>query len=177
MVDLFDYFQCNNKGTWYEKFEQLIESEFNLCADIQAYAIYDEHDAQENIKELCQPGKTSIYGVDDNIKFILNCFYLWKQGYSIEQFPNVIARPKSLGDFAETEIRNYAFKNELAEGNTVRWATRRLIIDEFKWIKEGVLNNITPTDTLAETFKKSILIHRGGKICNSIKELKHLTMQ
>lgn len=151
MIDLLEYFDNHVEGTYYERFctrIQRVDDEesvvFGLEPSILEYKLYDEVELEDKFRSICQPPDN--YTSEDDSWFILISFYFFHHNIYIRQFPKLFERPKSLLDFAYTDIRQYAFDNGYTNGDMseVKWAIRRQIIREL--VFERSTQGVIPTD-------------------------------
>lgn len=140
MVNLLSFFEENYSDTYYIQLKDFVKSKryyYSCFGDIIgeeniSYDMYDINEIIEKFKEICQPDRG--YTDDDNSWFILISFYFWKNGYTLDQFPNIFERPKNIKSFAYDDIRQFAIKHGMVKNDgSVAWATRRQIINEFSF--------------------------------------------
>lgn len=148
MICIYDYYSKNIKedSFYYFTFNNDIESYFIFNDD---YKYFDEKELINRFRLLTYPAND--YSEDENMEFILICFYLNNQGYYIEQFPNFLERPTNVGSFS-LEMREYI----LSQGNSngvVPWAERRLLSNSLIFSRNDI-PNISITEDLNELFKK-----------------------
>lgn len=155
MIDLLEYFDNHAEGTYYERFctkIQRVNDEyaviFGVDPSLLEYKLYDEVELEDKFRLICQPPDN--HTSEDESWFILISFYFFRHNIYIRQFPKLFERPKSLLDFAYTDIRQYAFDNGYTNGNmtTVRWFIRRQIISELVFEKSGP--GVIPTEEIVE---------------------------
>lgn len=118
-----------------------IKQEFEVC---------DTEDAIIKFKELCQPD-VSFETDEENCRFYLLIYYLYKLGYEIKEFPRLFARPpeKPL-DFVYTAIRNRLISEKRDDNRTVRYSERRLYVDELTFVQKET--NIKIEDSIKQKF-------------------------
>lgn len=150
MINLLDYYKKNiKKEDYYYRFYNFIlteperrkqELEFVFGSsnfeneENSFFEIFDEEEAIEKFKKLCEPNLT----FDDKNKslFFLLCYFLNDCGYQIEEFPRILARPpEEPTDFTIKDIRNRAFSLKLDEDGTVRYNIRRKIVEDLNFKK------------------------------------------
>ncbi|MBU5309423.1 hypothetical protein [Ligilactobacillus saerimneri] len=83
-------------------------SEIKSIPDDSSFEVWDTQSAIKKFKRLCNPRiSRDKYTVEDECWFHLITYYLYKFGYEIEEFPDVLARPPlNVHDFAYDEIRS-----------------------------------------------------------------------
>lgn len=161
-MDLRDFYLKNVKeDEYYHKFYGYI-ADINKIYNIfygyeekeeNEFVIYDIQEAIEKYKELCQPEYDKGFSKEDKCWFYLVSFFLYKNGYYIEQFPNAIKRPPSDPfDFVNKQIRNRAFSLQMNVNDTIPYQVRRRIIDEFKFNKQS--STIDIGEPIEEIFRK-----------------------
>lgn len=150
MINLFDYYKNNiKKDDYYYRFYNFIlteperrkqeieflfgsvdfEDEENLF-----FEIYDEEEAIEKFKKLCDPD--IIFDNQNKSLFFLVCYFLKNCGYQIEEFPRILARPpEDPTAFTIKEIRNRAFSLKLDNDGTVKYKIRRKIVEDLNFKK------------------------------------------
>lgn len=148
MICIYDYYRKNIKedSFYYFTFNSDIESYFIFNDD---YKYFDEKQLINRFRLLTYP-KTD-YSENENMEFILICFYLNNQGYYIEQFPNFLERPTNVESFS-LEMREYILSYENNNG-VVSWAKRRLLSNSLIFNRNDI-SNISITEDLNELFKK-----------------------
>ena len=155
MIDLLDKFDNYVAGTYYERFCTKIQRfadekaiVFGMMPSALEYKLYDESELKDKFRSICQPPDN--HTLEDESWFILISFYFFCHNIYIRQFPKLFERPKSLFDFAYTDIRQYAFDNGYTNGDmtTVRWSIRRQIIEEL--VFEKSVQGVTPTEDIVD---------------------------
>lgn len=154
MIDLDDYYKNNikNDDYYYRFYEQLITipereqkmiaesffSEDDVLMKDTRYEIFDEEDAINRFKKLCEPNEDMISNKDNINLFYLLAFYLKDRGYKIQEFPRILERPPlEPYQFTYDDIRNMAIqKGMVCEDGTVKFDSRRKIVANFHFIKE-----------------------------------------
>lgn len=146
MIDLRKYYLENiREDNYYYRFYDLVRDvnkAYNVFVgenETKAFqfTVFDEIDAIEKFKSLCQPDRNLICN-EDKCWFYLVSYYLNSRGYIIEQFPNVLSRPPmDPSNFTYSEIKNKALALGLDTGGTVRWATRRKIVAELNFTRKA----------------------------------------
>ena len=140
MVNLLSFFEEHYLDTYYLQLKDFVKPKrynYSYFGDIIgeeniSYDMYDINEIIEKFKEICQPDRG--YTDEDNSWYILISFYFWKNGYTLDQFPNIFERPKNIKSFAYDDIRQFAIKHGMVKNDgSVAWATRRQIINEFSF--------------------------------------------
>lgn len=118
------------------------------------YEVYDIHDVKSRFKEACQPENETDRKYD--LWFYLTLFYLYKKGYVIEEFPDLVKHPpRERLLFVNTEIRNKIGKNE--EGK-VPWDDRRKLISQLTFKPNSTIDSEdTSQIILFENIRKQII--------------------
>lgn len=136
----------------YEAFKYDFEATFGPLNDEIEYEVFDNEEAIELYKKLLQPDTD--YEKNNN-KYLLVSYYLYKQGYFIEEFPRILQRPeKKLIDFAYSTIRSKLIElGKNRPNGEVPYAQRKIYIANLHFVKR-----ITPTieieDDINKMFKK-----------------------
>ena len=182
MIDLCTHFISNafdNKLGAYEKYLDIVNNTGGAKLNGAKFEVYDEEDAIQNFKSLIQPRND--YTNQENIEFILICYYLYSCGYSIVEFPNFLARPTDLESFSNNDIR---FKAKQVYGTNnagaVTWESRRRIIDGLQFKKENsiivkvsldlenIFKTISPRNATFESMESD---EKLQTICNAIENM------
>lgn len=160
MIDLRKYYLDNvRQDEYYFKFYNEINDAVNLDfldidsnSDQLRFVVFDTEEVIEKFRQLCQP-ENRFDNIKDDCWFHIVTFFLYKQGYYIKQFPNILKRPPvNPSDFTYYEIRNWAFSHDLNDEEVIRYATRRRIIFELSFEKST--NFIITGKSLDDLFKK-----------------------
>lgn len=157
MIDLLNFYDEYYKNTYFEKFKDKIEREynsdpFNFMPELSKmekikYEIFDAEEAKVKFQEIIQPSSVEQSSVPHSKSwFYLLTFYFWKNGISMKQFPKAFERPIDLYDFGYNQIRQYAFSKLGETGGSVTWATRRKIISELVFVQNE--EKIIPSEKL-----------------------------
>ena len=182
MIDLWSYFinnAFNKKLGAYEKYFNIVNSTGRTKLNRTNFEIYDDEDAIQNFKSLIQPRND--YTNQENIEFILICYYLYSCGYTIVEFPNFLARPTNLETFSNKDIK---FKAKQVYGTNnagaVTWESRRRIIDGLQFKKENssivkasldlenIFKTISPRNATFESMESD---EKLQTICNAIENM------
>lgn len=113
------------------------------------FEVYDAEDAILKFRELCQPEVN--FDKEKRCWFYLITYYLFFMGYEIKEFPRLLARPpKEPSDFVYKDIRNRIIANGEDDNGTVRYATRRVLVNKLTF--EIHNTHIEIGDTLEQKF-------------------------
>ena len=133
---------------YYYQFYDLINIE------TRKYEAYDIHDVELRFKEACQPENETDCKYDP--WFYLTLFYLYKNGYVIEEFPDLVKHPpRERFLFVNKETRKKIGKD--ADGN-VPYQKRRDLIDQLTFTSKSIpdANKSSQTISFEENRKKII---------------------
>lgn len=131
MINLVQFYRDNHSG-YYDKFKEQIAAQ-------DEYSFYDAAELIDEFRNICHPPE-AMYGEND-IKFILICFWLYKHGYKIKEFPNLLARPTALYDFAYGDVRKFIMKRDGFSGS-VRWQDRRELCDRLTITTDTIFQDL-----------------------------------
>ncbi len=125
---------------------------------------------------LCQPGNGECFSDDDKRWFILTAFYLFKNGYVIEQFPDVLRRPPSdPSAFTYNAIRDRAFVLGLNDRNVIKYETRRRLISEMNFKKVSSSTDLSePVDELIRKISTRDAGFEEMELDEKLRELANL---
>lgn len=160
-MDLREFYLENvSKTEYYFKFYDLIKNinyTYNVFYGLEEsqnykFIIYGIDDAIEKFKNLCQP-ENEIHSQEDECWFYLILFYLYKNGYIIEEFPRIIEYPPTESyQFVNKDIRNKILAEGKDNNGTVRYAERRKLVANLTFKQKQKYIEIN--DTIEENFKK-----------------------
>lgn len=146
MIDLVAYYKKHCSG-YYDKFSGELANETYVLSDVQEII--------DNFRGMLKPpssyGQTEMdhYAHNQNY-FLLSCFWLYKHGYTIAEFPNLLSRPTSLYQFAYEEVRRYLRRrNDYID--SVPWRDRRELCDSLIIESHGSFQDVP--DEVEETIK------------------------
>ncbi len=127
MIDLKEFF-IKNATSNYRRYWQVI-------LKCPPYTLNDNKEVITAFKELLKPtwDEMKVYE-NNNEKFIMISLWLFIQGYSIKQFPNILAYPENLKVFAYDKIRAYLLERNNYTDGAVPWKDRRELIDSLDFI-------------------------------------------
>lgn len=155
MIELWTYFLDGSfagKTNFYENHFDLINSTGGENSLGEAFQIYDAEHAIEILRDLLKPKNR--YTNDDEVLFILICYYLYREGYYISELPKLLERPTSLTKSANEVIRSLALeKFGLDENGNVKWANRVQVVDSLRIIRKSG-TNLGVNDELNQIFMK-----------------------
>ena len=176
MINITQYFKDN-----YDENDYYGYSFFYLkfLDDIPEYVYYDEEELIVDFKDMLDPVHEKEITIRKEDKFILMCFYFYKNGYIIEQFPKLFERPhkeKCYPDFMIKQIREYIMKERSDFSKKVSWEERRRLISNLKFIKnemydkdiEKIIKNITTGNS---SFSDMKIDEKLMNIANAIEYL------
>lgn len=124
MMDILKFFKDNyDSKSYYSKFHSTLASIHD-----EQFVYADRQEIIDRFRLICKPPETEYE--NDNNEFLLLCFWLNKNGYTIKEFPNLLSRPSSLANFAYNDIRKYIQKERGSNG-TVQWWERRELCDNL----------------------------------------------
>lgn len=108
------------------------------------FIIYDIQDVIEKFKSLCQP-ENEHHSLEDKCWFYLILFYLYKNGFIIEEFPRLIEHPpEDTFQFVNKDVRNKLIISGKEVDGKVPYRERRMFIASltFKQSSEYIeINN------------------------------------
>ncbi len=174
-MDLIKYYTENiKKDEYYYKF----------YADISLYCLlnsfefkfYDDHEAIQKFRSLCMPPDKK--SEEEGIQFILICYYLKNRGYYIKEFPRLLDRPTTLGDFAYNDVRTFIHTKHNYSG-AVAWADRRTLINQlvfeikndFQPLEEDIKIIIQKISTRGAEFDEMPIDERLATLNNLLENL------
>jgi len=153
MVDLAAYYNTYHSG-YYSKFARELSSETYILTDVQEII--------DTFRNILKPptgngqNEADYYAHNQNY-FLLICFWLYKHGYTIAEFPNLLSRPTSLYQFAYEEIRKFLKRRDDYDGS-VPWRDRRELCDLLAISSNGKFQDIP--NEIEETIK--VISTRGA---------------
>jgi len=149
MLDLRKFYLVNIRSSspYFKYYGDIEKGLFSYLVDgstdnLELVIHDDVREVIQKLKKLIQPGNN--YNQLDSLKFILVCFYLDHHGYYIVQFSNNLSYPTDLNDFANNKIRNHLIAKGRSDDGTVRWAERRLLIEELEFELKNKINTDFP---------------------------------
>lgn len=164
MIDLRQYYLDNvSEDEYYYRFYKKIKDvnvTYNAFDGFQTpretgdatFLVQDAEEAISKFRNFCQP-ENEPQNYEAWCWFYVVSFYLHKQGYYIEQFPNVLRRPPDEpSEFVYNEIRNWAFNRGLNSGGTIQYATRRLLAAELAFKRKS--DYIDPGESIDDQFRR-----------------------
>jgi hypothetical protein len=167
MIDLAAYYIKHHSG-YYDKFAREVSG--------VTYVLTDQREIIDTFKSICKPPETDYPRHEAH--FVLICFWLYKNGYSIAEFPNLLSRPASLQEFAYQDIRKYLMKRDGYSGN-VSWQDRRELCDsltvksngKFQSVPDEVEDLIITISTRGADFDSMALDERLSTLNNLLENL------
>lgn len=167
MIDLSSYYKKHHSG-YYDKFAREV-------SDV-TYILTDPREIVDTFKSICKPPEADYPRHEAH--FILICFWLYKNGYSIVEFPNTLSRPASLQEFAYQEIRKYLMKRDGYSGS-VSWQDRRELCDsltiesndKFQAVPDEIEDLIKTISTRGADFDSMALDEKLSTLNNLLENL------
>lgn len=137
MVDLVAYYNKYRSG-YYNKFARELSNEI--------YVLTDAQEIVDTLRSILKPpggnSQTEADYYDHNQNyFLLICFWLYKHGYTVKEFPNLLSRPTSLYQFAYEEIRKYLKRRDNYD-DSVPWRDRRELCDSLTIVSNGKFQDV-----------------------------------
>ncbi|MGM9533865.1 MAG: hypothetical protein ACI3VR_01370 [Intestinibacter sp.] len=137
MIDLREFYLSNIKeNEYYYFFYELVlhvNEQYNIfddeiCETEHDFKVFDIEEAIEKFKTLCFP-ENEYHDNEKKCWFYIILYYLFKNGYIIEEFPKLINRPpRDSYDFVNKEIRNRIILQGKDHDGTVRYKDRRFLV-------------------------------------------------
>ena len=185
MVNLVDYYKNNikNDDYYYRFYDDLVYEEIKgnswLYDDLdfvddknELYEIFDLEEAIKKFKDLCEPS-LNINDYKYKKWFYLLAFYLYRNGYFIEEFPHVLERPPlEPTNFTYNNIRDRAFELGLDENGTVRYQIRRKIVTNLNFKRKN--ENLEIEEDINLLFKKISTRNAQFEEMSSDEKLKEI---
>ena len=185
MVNLVDYYKNNikNDDYYYRFYDDLVYEEIKgnswLYDDLdfvddknELYEIFDLEEAIKKFKDLCEPS-LNINDYKNKKWFYLLAFYLYRNGYFIEEFPHVLERPPlEPTNFTYNNIRDRAFELGLDENGTVRYQIRRKIVTNLNFKRKN--ENLEIEEDINLLFKKISTRNAQFEEMSSDEKLKEI---
>lgn len=139
MINLLDFYFGNiRKEEYHYRFYDIIKYLVNesLLYDLnnpdrKKFEVFDSIEALRKIVDLCEPNMN--YTLKEEVLFYTSCYFIYKSGYRIKQFPDIVSRPpESLSEFSYDDIRNRLISMGIKTANgSVPYAKRRAFASEF----------------------------------------------
>lgn len=158
-MDLKEFYNKHIKNTEYHyMFFEAINKKLqrvSVFGDVEecessSFEVFDEEEAITKFKKICQPEVE--FSIDNTVWFYLLTYYLHKNGYILNMFPRILARPpRDPFEFTYEEIRNRIISIGEDDNGTVRYASRRKLIEGFKFEKRD--NYINLDDSIDKKFQ------------------------
>lgn len=173
MIKLVSYFNNNCKEGYYaHHFEYIGLGRDEIC-------FFDDIELINEFKKMIQPGFEKNVLLKDSDLFVMLCFYLFNEGYTILEFPNFLSRPDpkcALFDFGYTQIKMYLKDQRNAMG-AVPWEVRRNLIESLTFEKKSYKVDddvnliIQEISTRSARFEEMAQDEKLKEICNAIEFL------
>lgn len=191
MINLYSFYKNNIKeNEYYYKFYNDIvtipQKNFREMSDLiqidpkeeyEEFEVYDIEEVIDKFKYLCQPD-TDITTDKNKRLFYYVCYYLFKNGYIIKEFPKILARPPfDPYDFTYKEIRRKLVSLGKQEANgSVTYAARRTLIEKLTFevnsiieIKDDINNLFIKVSTRNANFESMSRDEKLKEIANLIE--------
>ena len=124
MIDTLKFYRANlNSSSFYRRHNSRLSA-----INDEKFLYEDKQELIERFRSICKPPEVQ-YDQNNN-EFILLCFWLNKNGFTINEFPNVLSRPTSLQAFAYEDIRKY-IQSKRGPSDKVQWSERRELCDSI----------------------------------------------
>lgn len=187
-MDLLEFYMDNvTPDEYYYKFYDLIHDvnyTYNIFIGKEEtfdyeFIVFDVEEAIEKLKSLCMPENEN-HNNEEKCWFYLIMYYLYKQGYILEQFPRVLARPPmDTYQFVNRDIRNKLLIDGRDCNGTVRWEERRKFVSGFKFKQEDsyveinydIDNKFKEISTRQASFEMMSVDERIKEIANLIENM------
>lgn len=176
MINLIQYFSNHVREDmyYYHHFFYLTNEERH---DVN---YYDDLEIIEEFRIMIDPKNENNITLHLNEKFILMCFYLYNNGYTIKQFPNFLERPNkkcALYDFLYNNMHKQISATKNIEVDKIKERDKRNLISEliFEKNKYDINNNIDDIfkkiSTRNASFNQMTDDEKLKEICNAIEYL------
>ena len=187
-MDLLEFYMDNvTPDEYYYKFYDLIHDvnyAYNIFTGKEEtfdyeFIVFDIEEAIEKLKKLCMPENEN-HKKEEKCWFYLIMYYLNKQGYVLEEFPRVIARPPmDTYEFVNRDIRNKLLIDGRDSNGIVRWEERRKFVSGFKFKQEenyveinyDIANKFREISTRQAAFETMSVDEKIKEIANLIENM------
>ena len=163
MINLFRYYEDNvRENEYYYRFyndivtiphniyQSLIDS-FGVFSseEYEDFNFYDIDEVIEKFKYLCQPDVDVTTDINKRM-FYYVCYFLYKNGYTIKQFPQLLSRPPvNPFDFTYRQIRSKLVSMDKQRPNgEVPYKERRIFIEQLIFESKSTIKLEEDLDTL-----------------------------
>lgn len=137
-IDTLRFFMDNyDSRSYYSKFHSQLASIHD-----EKFVYIDGQELVDRFRAICKPPETEYES--NNNEFLLLCFWLNKNGYTVKEFPNLLSRPTTLYNFAYNDIRKYIQKQR-GDNGSVQWQARRDLCDDMTIATNGKFQ-VLPND-------------------------------
>lgn len=146
MINLYNFYKDNVKENEFyyrfyndivvvphQIFQQMVDTfQTDEREEYENFEVYDVEEVIDKFKYLCQPD-TDISSEVNKRLFYYVCYFLFKNGYTIKEFPKILSRPPSdPSEFTYKEIRRKLVSMGKQEANgIVPYAARRNLIEKL----------------------------------------------
>lgn len=173
MIKLIEYFNNNCIDGYYaHHFKYISLGKDEVC-------FFDDKEVISEFKKMIQPGFENEVYLKENEFFVMLCFYLYNEGYTIAEFPDFLSRPNpkcALYDFGCTQIKMY-LRGKCNLIGKVPLEARRNLIDNLKFgkneykVTEDVNLMIQEISTRSAKFEEMAIDEKLKVLCNTIEFL------
>ena len=185
MINLFKFYEQNVKNDeyYYRFFDDLvthphrISDEIKTAFDIEEnedyldFEIFDEDEAIEKFKGLCEPN-LDISSDKNKRMFYYLCFYLYKNGYVIKEFPRLLSRPpEDPYEFTYNDIRNKILSLNMDRNGTVPYIIRRKLVANLTFEKKSSIVVEDDIDTIFKRISTRSATFESMAIDEKLKEI------
>lgn len=123
-IDTLKFFRDNyDSRSYYSKFHSQLAGIHD-----EKFIYIDGRELVDRFRTICKPPEVEYES--NNNEFLLLCFWLNKNGYTVKEFPNLLSRPTTLFNFAYNDIRKHIQK-ERGDNGSVQWQARRDLCDNL----------------------------------------------
>lgn len=173
MIDLRKEFVDNLEkyDYYYYKFNNYLYNN-----EMNDYILFDISEIITEFKKLLYPYNKG-FSIEDET-FIYLCFYLYINGYYIEEFPNFLERPTDRWDLSYNKIRSAIISNDGGYSGRVAWEDRRTFVNNLSFKKNKSINVSEKIDVMIKnistrnaTFEEMAINEKLKEICNCIEYL------
>ena len=185
MINLFKFYEQNVKNDeyYYRFFDELVSKphsifkqmnsflDFGEEEDYSDFEIFDEEEAIEKFKGLCEPN-LDISSDKNKRMFYYLCFYLYKNGYVIKEFPRLLSRPpEDPYEFTYNDIRNKILSLNMDRNGTVPYIIRRKLVANLTFEKKSSIVVEDDIDTIFKRISTRSATFESMAIDEKLKEI------
>ena len=185
MINLFKFYEHNVKENeyYYRFYDELVSKphsifkqmnsflDFGEEEDYSDFEIFDEEEAIEKFKGLCEPN-LDISSDKNKRMFYYLCFYLYKNGYVIKEFPRLLSRPpENPYEFTYNDIRNRILSLKMDRNGTVPYIIRRKLVANLTFEKKSSIVVEDDIDTIFKRISTRSATFESMAIDEKLKEI------